>query len=325
MGIDNVREIIPDPVALYRSLERTQIENLGQVADRELVEQLAGLPQVLCIVNTRRHAAELFRQLAQACDDSTVFHLSASMCGVHRQQVLANVVEKLKSGMPCRLISTQVVEAGVDIDFPAVFRSMAGIDSIAQAAGRCNRNGLRKHGRVAIFQSEHRRAEKFFADTANCGRQVLEIYPNPLEMAAVEHYFRLYYWDQRMRWDAREVMDCFQLDRRSREFPFLFDFAEASHRFRLIQDRQESVVVPYGEEGRRLCEQLRHADGFGRNLLRRLQRYAVQVPRRVWRQHVGNGIELLHERFSVLVSPEMNYCEKTGLDMEATGPACMDV
>ncbi|MFW5894120.1 MAG: CRISPR-associated helicase Cas3', partial [Verrucomicrobiota bacterium] len=323
-GLDNVREIIPEPGALYRNLKRVEVENAGPLSDDELVDELTKQPQGLCIVNTRGHAAELYRRLTDECGDSASFHLSANMCPAHRQKTLAQIFERLEANLACRVISTQVIEAGVDIDFPVVFRSMAGVDSIAQAAGRCNRNGTLESGRVVVFQSEHPRAERFVADTANCGRQILELYPEPLDMDAVDHYFRLYYWDQVSRWDARKVMDCFRLDRGSRQFPFLFDFAEAAQRFRLIDDQQEAVLVPYDEEAQKLCERLRYSETIGRDVLRRLQRYAVSVRRRTWQQHVGKEIELLRERFAVLVSPEMNYSQKTGLELESAGPALME-
>lgn len=154
-GLEDVREIVPDPSILYRDLKRVRVENVGGVTDEELVEQLAVIPQVLCIVNTRRHAAELFKRLENTSGDSAIFHLSANMCGKHRQKTLKQIFERLDANKPCRVISTQVIEAGVDIDFPVVFRSMAGVDSIAQAAGRCNRNGFLREGRVVVFQSEH--------------------------------------------------------------------------------------------------------------------------------------------------------------------------
>jgi CRISPR-associated endonuclease/helicase Cas3 len=128
IGLDGVRPIIDEPKSLHGALRRTAVERLGAISNEELVDRLRRDTQVLCIVNSRRHAADLFGAL----DDRRAFHLSASMCAAHR----ANVVEKIRRrlgpevGAACQVISTQVIEAGVDVDFPAVFRAEAGLDSI---------------------------------------------------------------------------------------------------------------------------------------------------------------------------------------------------
>ena len=322
IGLENVREIIPGPDRLYKELKRTHVSNIGQQTNCQLTKRLQEQRQALCIVNTRRHAAEVYERLGESESD---FHLSARMCPAHRQNVFDRIQTRIEEGLPCRVVSTQLIEAGVDIDFPVVFRSMAGVDSIAQAAGRCNRHGtIKEGGRLFLFRAEDTSAEKFFADTANCGRQILELYDDPLDLDAVEHYFRLYYWDQSSRWDARNVLDCFELDKGSRNFPFLFDFAEAAQRFQLIDNHQKTVLIPWGEQGAKLCSDLRYVDMPSRDLLRRLQRYAVQIPTHVWEQHVGRELELLHERFAVLVSPELHYSEATGLNLDVEGPIYLE-
>ncbi|TFH41084.1 MAG: CRISPR-associated helicase Cas3', partial [Lysobacterales bacterium] len=137
-GLDGVREIIAKPEELYKALKRVSISDIGKLQDAELVERLRGHEQVLCVVNTRGHARKLYELLAGA---PGLYHLSASMCPAHRSIKFAEIRSALAAKKPCRVISTQLVEAGVDIDFPVVYRAMAGIDSIAQAAGRCNREG----------------------------------------------------------------------------------------------------------------------------------------------------------------------------------------
>src|SRR5207244_4445169 len=131
---------------------------------------IATRDQVLAIVNTRRHAQSLFRLLPES---DANFHLSALMCPANRKQTLEVVKGRLLENLPARLISTQVVEAGVDIDFPCVYRTLAGIDSVAQAAGRCNRNGLLPIGELHLFESEHQRAEAYFRETAQITQQIL--------------------------------------------------------------------------------------------------------------------------------------------------------
>lgn len=311
IGIEGTREIVPDPKTLYASLRRVEVENLGPLADGALVERLSAEDQVLCIVNTRANAAALAGLLGEG---EGHFHLSALMCPAHRTAVLARVRERLAAGATCRVVSTQLVEAGVDIDFPVVFRAMAGIDSVAQAAGRCNRNGrLAGLGRTYLFESEHRSAERFLADTAECARQALAIHADPLGLDAVAQYFRLYYWSQQPRWDAKGVLGLFRLDQNPR-LPFLFDFASAAERFRLIEDGQRPILVPWGERGRWLCEELAKPwNAANGRLLRELQRYAVQVPGRLWAEHRERAFTMVHDRFAVLVRDPALYSDRLGL------------
>jgi CRISPR-associated endonuclease/helicase Cas3 len=145
IGLEDVTPIIDQPHALHLALRRTQVHSVGKLTDQQVAERLRQPAQVLCVVNTRRHAAELFKLL----DDSDALHLSASMCGAHRSEVIAEIRRRLDPTVsaPCRVISTQVVEAGVDVDFPLAYRAAAGLDSVAQTAGRCNREGQLKDER----------------------------------------------------------------------------------------------------------------------------------------------------------------------------------
>lgn len=314
IGLDGVREIIPDRAELYSRLRRVAVEDLGSVDDRAISHWIQRAEQVLCIVNTRRHARQLFEAIGP--DQAGHFHLSALMCPEHRTQVLRRIGSQLKAERTCRVISTQLVEAGVDLDFPVVYRSLAGVDSIAQAAGRCNRNGGLRLGQTFVFRSEHSDAERFIGETANCASQVLPIYDDPLSLETVEHYFRLYYWEQSTRWDAQAILREFHLNQ-DRSLPFLFGFSTVADRFRLIEDDGEPVIVPWGGKGQTLCERLRAARGVPcRQLLRQLQRYTVQVPRRQWESHIGRTIELVHDRHPVLADVDLHYSPHIGLDLD---------
>lgn len=317
-GLRGVREVIPDPTGLYRDLKRVAVRFLGLVGDHELADRIRGEKQVLCVVNTRRHARVLYESLG---DSDVNFHLSALMCPEHRKRVLEVIRGRLASAQPCRVVSTQLVEAGVDIDFPVVLRSLAGLDSIAQAAGRCNRNGLLRRGTTFVFEAEHTSAEQYFAETANCGGQVLPLYEDPISLEAIEHYFRLYYWEQSDRWDTEQIMRQFALNQ-DRELPFLFSFATVARRFRLIDDETVPVIIPWGKEGRALRDELM-ARPPDRLLLRRLQRFSVQLRRRVWEQHVGKTFDLVHDRFGVLIAPQLHYSDRIGLDLDSSTAAVL--
>ena len=153
-GLQGVRELAPQPEQLFRQLARVQIRQAGILSDAALQQQMSEREQVLCIVNNRRHARALYESIA---GQEGARHLTTLMCARHRSQVLAEVRQRLREGLPCRLVATSLVEAGVDVDFPCVLRAEAGLDSIAQAAGRCNREGRRalEASEVLVFQAEN--------------------------------------------------------------------------------------------------------------------------------------------------------------------------
>lgn len=149
-GID-VHEIVKDKDKLFKELRRVSYQNIGIQSDEELTEKLSERRQVLCIVNSRMQARNVAESLLERFDDGSVFHLSTLMYPMHREHVLNLVRKRLKEGLPCRVVSTSLIEAGVDLDFPAVYRSIAGLDSIIQAAGRCNREGKRPAGDSLVY------------------------------------------------------------------------------------------------------------------------------------------------------------------------------
>ncbi len=307
IGLDAPRPIIPptDRRALFDALRRVEVTQAGRVNDERLVDELASTPQVLCIVNTRAHAAALFERLTARLGETetrphrngrvarvgSCLHLSANMCPRHRSAVLTLIKRRMAQGLPCRVISTQLVEAGVDVDFPVVYRAPAGLDAIAQAAGRCNREGrMNELGKVVVFEPEDgRRAVPHFArQGVDDARETLAHYSDPLAPDAQHDYFARHYWkrggDDQKGWDrppdaersAPGVLDCF------RDGGNLLQFREAARRYCLIADDQQSVLIPYGRLGRRLVRQLTSRPvPPDRDLLRRLQRLAVAVRRQV--------------------------------------------
>jgi CRISPR-associated endonuclease/helicase Cas3 len=315
IGLSKPFEIIPDPVTLYAQLKRVRVADIGSQTDHELCKRIMAHPQVLIIVNTKRHARRLFEAIGAS---NGHFHLSGNMCPAHRSDKLKMIKEYLAEGRVCRVVSTQVIEAGVDIDFPVVFRSLAGLDSIAQAAGRCNRNGRLSEGEIYIFRSEDNLSERFFYDTAQCAGQVLKLYRDPLDLQAIHHYFRLYYWDQSARWDQKRVLDHFFLNN-DRAFPFNFRFAKAGEVFQLIDDSKDCpIIVPWRDEGRRLCEHLRAMPIPTLEIRRQLQRYVVSIPRKLLAKHIGIDIQLIHDGIPILISPDIHYSEETGLNLDGT-------
>lgn len=153
-ALKNVRDLIDDADHFFSQLKRVdyQFRTAEPTAWADLARELGGLTQVLCIVNTRQHAQELFELLG---DTEENFHLSTNMVPHHRKSVLARIRHRLKEGQPCRVVSTQLIEAGVDVDFPTVYRAMGPLEAIVQAAGRCNREGKLESGQVIVFVPEN--------------------------------------------------------------------------------------------------------------------------------------------------------------------------
>ena len=324
IGISKPREIIPCPAVLYRRLRRVTASRMpGQTSDASLAAALSGHDQALCIVNTRRHARGLFQLLP---DDGSRFHLSALMCPEHRSGLLSEVKERLDRKLPVRLVSTQLIEAGVNIDFPVVFRALAGLDSIAQAAGRCDREGLltaelgRPAGRLFIFDPAAVEAPPFIRTCANSAAQTLAgDPPDPLGLDAIEDYFRRHYWDNRGSTDQKQVLDCYPHQLRSASDLLCFSFKRCAEAFEMIDDYTEPVIVPFGEKGRALCDQLRRTFDPGgiRRLARKLQRFTVAVPSPQHVRLLAAGILLaVHDGSFFLLNSSPHYSETLGLHPE---------
>ncbi|WP_456380563.1 CRISPR-associated helicase Cas3' [Thiolapillus sp.] len=273
-GLDDVKEIIPDPNALYAALERVRVhlpESLIQPRNwDDLAGEIAAHASVLAIVNTRRQARELHWRL----HEGTV-HLSALMCGRHRSAVINEVKRKLAAGEQVRVVSTQLVEAGVDLDFPVVYRALAGLDSIAQAAGRCNREGRLERGEVFIFVPPEAPPPGLMRRAAHKMVSVLaDADGSPLARENFQQFFRMFYDDCDLDKHGIE-----RLLTPSGELAC--QFRSAARHFRLIDQQGESLLVRYyaGEDDDEidiLLGRLRQ-DGPSRWLMRKLQGYSVNV------------------------------------------------
>ncbi|MDX1488228.1 MAG: CRISPR-associated helicase Cas3', partial [Acidiferrobacterales bacterium] len=316
-GLRDLRELAPEPERLYRQLERVKVRHVGILNDDKLRDELLGADQVLCIVNNRRHARALFESIE---DQSGAYHLTTSMCAVHRRKVLATIREQLKADRPCRVVSTSLIEAGVDVDFPLVLRAEAGLDSIAQAAGRCNREGKR-----AAFDSEVRifaTANEDWAPPpelkqfAQVTREVLRSHGDaPLALDAIDAYFRLLYWQQGH--DTLDKHDLLGLFERSGLDGLPFDMV--AQQFRMIENTQQAVIIPFDKTARKAIRDLEHAEKVG-GIARQLQPYTVQVPRRSFEalQRVGAIAavepEKFGEQFMLLINEDLYDRESLGLN-----------
>ncbi len=319
-GLGNVRPIIDKPKELAKSFNRIKIIKPVDITVRqsweELAETLSLYTQVLCIVNRRTDCRELHRLMPEG-----TIHLSALMCGEERSELISDIKQKLREDKPVRVISTQLVEAGVDIDFPVVYRALAGLDSIAQAAGRCNREGKLNEkgmiGNVYIFNPPKSSPPGLLRKGEDTSKEILRLY-NDIELSPdlFEEYFKRFYASVN-DFDKPKFKN--RLIDEAKEFKFQFrTFAKD---FKLIDDSiQKGIFVWYKGmkfDSESLIDDLKK---YGPNpkLLRRLQRFTVNVPLYVLKQLTEKGLvsDTESHGYFVQMSDEL-YKKGSGLYYDA--------
>lgn len=321
-GLRDVRQIIPDPASLADRARRVRVrwETDAPIPYPALAESMARHDAVLAIVHRRQDARELAEALEREAGAEGLFHLSALMCPAHRLEVLRQIAERRLAGGVCRVVATQLVEAGVDLDFPVVYRALAGLDSLAQAAGRCDREGrLTEANRLAgspgpggeliVFQPPTPPPKGVLESAATTtrtmlrNRDALDIF----DPGVCERFFELFY--SRSELDTKRI----QLHRRK------LDFLTTAHCFRMIESDPQPIAVPWGEGAERI-ERFR-ADP-NRRTQRALQPFIVQVSRFHHDALRAAGvIETVHERVGVLLEQhtKARYSERFGLDPRTDG------
>ena len=307
-GPEKAKELIADPDALYLFYKRVEVKFEGKVADEALLQRINQQSQALCIVNTRSHARGLF----EGVNDEGRYHLSNLMCPRHRRETISALRQSLKDGQPCRVISTQIMEAGIDVDFPVGFRALAGLDSIIQAAGRVNREGKNASGKLYVFEPDSsfiKRTPVYIQQTAEVARKVLREFKDrdPVSLEAIQAYYQaLYDIQDKNAFDARSIIACFE-----KGIPN-FDFKTAAEKFRLIKDDSITVMIPYNPEAAVLLEQLRGSE-FPNSFFRKLQPYCVNIYEREFQALQALGlIDFYNETFAVLNNMDF-YNADTGL------------
>lgn len=315
-----IKEICRNVTEEYEFFKRTKIELLPQkVTLADMADCLQEKEQVLCIVNTKKAARELFAALDGA---ENCFHLSTNLCPQHRKAVLAQIRQALLDGKPCRVISTSLIEAGVDVDFPCVYREMAGLDSIIQAAGRCNREGRRAKEESLVYVFTW--ADKAMGNSqhslrvrSDATKHVCELYCNDIDNPiAITAYF-----DQLHKIDGGEwtenKLDCKGIMKMIREQ--FMPFADVTKNFLLIDTPTRPVFVPYDEAGQEIEKQLRQGIK-SRRLMREAGKYMVNVycgdnyKSPFEKLNAANKIEVLDDSVAILIDME-SYSHTMGLQL----------
>ena len=300
-----IKELCPPDTCQWEFFRRVTIQQVGRLTWDELAERLQTCSQVLCIVNTRKAAQEIFEKLGK--DGS--FHLSTLMYPNHRKRQLAEIRHRLKEGLPCRVVSTSLIEAGVDVDFPTVYRELAGLDSILQAAGRCNREGKRsvQESIVAIFEGEGK-VPPLFSAAIGAGKHVMIHHTDITSSEAIHDYFHeLLEVKGKAAQDKERILSLL-----STEF---FPFRIVAERFQLIDTPTRTVYIPLGE-GAELVEQLR-SGVVGRRLFQQLGQYGVSIYEKHFVALNESGdIEILENGNAILYNTAL-YSNETGLSLKA--------
>jgi CRISPR-associated endonuclease/helicase Cas3 len=289
---DELRELAPEPPELFRRLRRVNyhLPRADETLDwPELADRLAASPQVLCVVNLTRHAATLWEELTKRLPaEDRPIHLSSAMCPQHRLDLIESIRQRLRAGQPCRVVSTQLIEAGVDVDFPVVWRAMGPLDSIVQVAGRCNREGRLAAGEMHVFHPadpKYLPSGVYRAAADQAAISLAGLGATASDRLATDSSLFVNYFDslyQVVNTDyARPGETSIQEDRA------LLRFREVARKAKVIDDSGQPVIVASDNHGRKfaasLIEEIRTrqlAPGesrFTRDDLRRLQRFMVNV------------------------------------------------
>lgn len=306
-GIDSIEELAPNPEALHAQLKRVEINYFGEepLGWDTLAKRTQEHKSALVIVNRKDDAFELFKQL-----DGDKFHLSTNMCPQHRIDTLKIIKQKLQNGEQVYVVSTQLIEAGVDLDFPVVFRAMSGLDSIAQAAGRCNREGkMPELGKVFIFESAKKSPRGHLLQAETVGRKCLKTIVEPLHPDSFKKYFEELFW---IKGDKG-------LDSRNIEsMKTKMQFESISDAFKLIDEDTVSLITPYGS-GRDLIEELKQQSFLDPNFLKKIQRYTINVRREFYNELLKDSVVV--ERFGCLAYLDIDsyYSPEFGFRLDSVG------
>lgn len=278
---EKVRELAPDPEQLHHELKRVDIHNAGRVGNQELCNRIRGR-QALVIVNNKTHARDLYDQMRGG---EGVFHLTTNMTALHRRAVLQQVKARLdrraeEPDIPITLFATALIEAGVNIDFPEVWRAVAGIDSIAQAAGRCNRNGkMERPGQVYIFEpTDFYIIPPEIKQNAEAARAIIPRFDDLLHPDTIRAYFQRLYSvrAQAGDLDGADIMDMIGVIARSRDLNY--PFANIAALFKLIQEVTVPLIIGVGEYGlTREAERTLRTCPAGGVISREMQNFTISI------------------------------------------------
>lgn len=299
-------ELCPRMEEQFRFFKRASFKNLGKITEESLLERLETEKQALCILNTKNNVQKLYEKIK----GEGVCHLSTFMYPRHRQERLDTIRENLKAGKKCIVIATSLVEAGVDLDFQTVYRELAGVDSMIQAAGRCNREGKRniQNSFAYYFQLEESRKVPGQEQQIDTAKQVIRRYEDIASLEAVQEYFTRLYHFKGPSLDKKNILEKFQKCQ--------FAFATVGKEFKPIEQNTKTILIPVEKRAKEIVEELK-CKGASKKLIREAGQYCINVYDNLFQKLYGAGMlvgvsEELKEELFVLKDCK-DYSEETGL------------
>lgn len=309
---ESMQELCPDVEGQYQFFKRTQVENNGEIQENDLVKIIGEQDQVLCILNRRKSVRFVYEQLTER-HVSGVFHLSTWMYPEHRKCVLKQIRECLFKKQPCRVIATSLIEAGVDIDFPNVWRELAGVDSIIQAAGRCNREGKLPWNQCkTIFFTLSGETSGSLSGSMkqpiSTAEQIARKYEDIADRKAIQEYFKRLYKFKGDGLDKKNIVAKFENGVRTMNFPF----ETVAKEFRLIEEDTKTILIPLEKEAMRINESLQNGE-YSKQLMRNAGHYCVNLYDKDYQELKNSGsITEFFDGFAVLSDTTL-YNKECGL------------
>ena len=309
-GEISATELCPRMQEQFAFFKRTVFEDLGVVTEDCLIKQLQEEQQALCIVNTKKRAQRSYKELK----GEGVYHLSTSMYPAHRKRVLDEIREKLRSNEKCILISTSLVEAGVDLDFHSVYRELAGVDSMIQAAGRCNREGLREaeNSKVFIFRFEEKEAVLGQRQQIDAAKSLIADGRDLSDMETITKYFEMLYHIKGDSLDKKKILDEFTNKKMK------YNFAKVGKEFKLIEQNTKTIFVNREETADEILQELQRK-GFTRSGMRRASQYCINVYDQTFDKMYGAGmLQPVSEDMKdfYVLTDNSRYTKEMGLELE---------
>lgn len=312
------REIISRPVKLYEECKRVDVKYLNNISDEQLSQRLQENEKALCVVNTKKHAHLLYEKVSKICGEG-IYHLSTHMYPEHRKDVLEKIRKRLKTEKKCIVISTSLIEAGVDISFPYVYRSLTGIDSIVQAAGRCNREGEsadeygnKANGKVYVFESSESQAmpKGWMSYTASIGKEILSRFEDPISLDAIEEYFKQLFSRDSTVLDKKEIFEEYNRNL------LHYNFKELSEKLSLIDSPTHPIIIQNKIEAQKWVKELQFAQ-YPLSIVRKLQKYMVNVYSYELNKLINDkSVVLVQDGLYVLDDDDSLYSDTEGLIIE---------
>lgn len=312
----DIREICNNVEDNFRFFKRNLIKKEGEISEEYLVAELRSSEQVLCILNSKKSVQKIFDVLKEM---EGIFHLSTYMYPEHRKRTLKKIRERLETNRPCRVISTSLIEAGVDLDFPVVWREIAGVDSVIQAAGRCNREGKHdvKKCSTHVFSFSRQLSKRIpysIQHPISVSEEIIQYFDDITGTDAVYEYFRILYNDSGEGLDKKNIVDRFEKEWKTKNFPF----ETVAREFHIIDEETKSVLIPKEAKAKEIAEEIKRGK-ITRNIMRQAGLYSVNLYNDEFDRLLQAGqLEVINDDFAIL-TPSGEYSMVKGLETGVTG------